>query len=210
MRPATIWTRSIPLAACLTAGCVLDMDPADMPPPGDALVEADETADAPADPDVVDAPLDPGEPDAAPPDSAPDITPDLDLDVPDAIDVPDLPDFPEIPDPDVIDTPVEEAPPPGSVGAACDTGPDCTPWSGLEPVCQDNFGGIYDLPGGYCTAECTDPGDCGSGADCVLLLGMGYCLRTCTDTAQCRVEDGYECRTIPLIGGDTYCLPSSW
>ncbi len=194
-------------AACLMAGCVLDMDPAEMLPPGDSGTDEAVTADAPADEEGVDAPLDEADPDSAPEAEEP---PDG-RDGPDFYDMPDFPDFPDSPDiPDIIDVPIEEALPPGGVGKACETNDDCTPWSEIEPVCQDSFAGMYDLPGGYCTAECTGTDECGSGAVCVSLMVAYYCIKDCATTDECRTEDGYACREIPFIGGGTYCLPSSW
>ena len=191
MGATTIRALSILLAAFLPAGCVLDMDPAEMlPPDGQA-------ADIPDDTDVLDMPFEPDEPlqDSAPEADEP-------------ADGRDAPDYSELPD--IIDVPIEETPPPSGVGEACETNADCTPFSELDPQCLDSFTGVYDLPGGYCTAQCTDPADCGSGADCVSLLISNFCMRACTETAQCRMDDGYECREIPFFGGDTYCLPSSW
>jgi hypothetical protein len=100
----------------------------------------------------------------------------------------------------------------GGIGAACTDASDCT--VGPTPRCETEVmaGGFFtiEFPGGYCTSECTSPGDCGEGASCVGSdFGMGFCAKTCASVSDCRADEGYECTTPPGLGGgsETYCLP---
>ena len=74
-------------------------------------------------------------------------------------------------------------------------------------VCLRDLMGYISFPRGYCSAECTSDGECGTGGECVMFFGMGsYCLKRCSSPAECRTAEGYECTTLPM-GSTTYCLP---
>ena len=48
------------------------------------------------------------------------------------------------------------------------------------------------LPGGYCERDCTTDGDCPMDAVCV----TQRCRRRCQVPNDCRVHEGYACRTL--------------
>jgi hypothetical protein len=105
------------------------------------------------------------------------------------------------------DVPPEVEPGPGYVGDACGTDGDCDEYPSPAPTCMTDLGGFLPLPGGYCSAvDCAGDAECGSGANCVDFLGTSYCLKSCTSAAECRVSEGYDCMSLPLGAGDTYCL----
>jgi hypothetical protein len=106
-------------------------------------------------------------------------------------------------------------------GAACTTNADCEPLLGAGAVCIQNILGVYDLPGGYCTRECSlpntsvtfelDSADCdpNGGITCVGVEGnFTACAPECASHDQCGRE-GYGCRLMPSIGAEgdpTFCL----
>ncbi|MFH1436396.1 MAG: hypothetical protein ABIJ56_11820 [Pseudomonadota bacterium] len=166
-------------------------------------------------------------------DPIPDLVPDL---VPDTAEdpVPDpVPDFPfdipfdRIPDwiPDRIpdwrpDRPPDIMPDPtdivddetcfgGIVGDPCSAASDCNCVPSSASECLESLAGFITFPGGYCTARCTSPAECGIGANCAELYpGTSYCLKECTRVWNCRMSEGYNCTTIPLSADSrTYCLP---
>jgi len=104
-------------------------------------------------------------------------------------------------------------------GAPCDTDSECVALLGEGGVCQKEAV-LYELPGGYCTKQCTLPGteqyvaddpacDPAGGVDCIGQAPLlQLCAPRCTDDAQCSRE-GYTCRNFPLIaseGDPMYCL----
>ena len=93
----------------------------------------------------------------------------------------------------------------GVVGDPC-TGPDeCLGVPSDNRQCiTDVFG--FTLPGGYCTAQCSSPDECGEGANCVGFIN--YCLKLCSEPEDCRMSEGYQCAELPIISdGNTYCIP---
>ena len=160
-------------------------------------------------------------------DLQPDIAPDASPDAPDMADPPpDIPspDLDVTPEPDGADTPGPDFPPEVSDGLDGTEGPcsvgltgdpcatpsqcNCVPSSSRE--CLTTLAGYLTFPGGYCSARCTSPTECGSGAHCAeVYTGASYCLKVCTSASQCRMAEGYSCTRIPMSSDTrTYCLPS--
>ncbi|MFH1437260.1 MAG: hypothetical protein ABIJ56_16245 [Pseudomonadota bacterium] len=83
----------------------------------------------------------------------------------------------------------------------------CVPSSARE--CLTTLSGYITFPGGYCSARCTTPADCGTGANCAeITTGTRYCLKVCSSASQCRMAEGYTCTQIPMSSDTrTYCLP---
>ena len=83
------------------------------------------------------------------------------------------------------------------VGAACMDMADC---NGGFCINQPGF------PDGYCTAQCTPPSSCPTGATCV---GFGpqqdFCLDDCATNADCRT--GYQCVVVGT-STTTVCFPT--
>jgi serine protease len=82
------------------------------------------------------------------------------------------------------------------VGVACTGDPQCN-----GGTC------ITDLPGGYCTLDCTDSGECPSGATCFWVTedqSLAACFKDCTNSSQCRQAEGYICDSY-----DTCWVPES-
>ena len=156
------------------------------------------------------------QPDLAPDTPEPDLLPDLPPDIPPPdLDVTPEPDRENIPGPDLLPDISDAAD--GSDGS-CTVGltgdpcaePDqcnCIPSDSRE--CLTTIGGYLSFPGGYCSARCTSPTECGSGAHCAEVYpGTSYCLKVCTSAAQCRMAEGYTCARIPMSSDTrTYCLP---
>lgn len=107
-------------------------------------------------------------------------------------------------------------------GAPCMTNAECEATAlGAGAVCITNILGVFDLPLGYCTRECTvgstettfvlDSAECdpNGGVACVGIDGsFTACAPVCTSDSQCGRE-GYGCTTMPLIaaeGDPTFCL----
>jgi hypothetical protein len=107
-------------------------------------------------------------------------------------------------------------------GAACMTDAQCEATAlGAGAVCITNILGVFDLPLGYCTRECTvgttettfllDSPECdpNGGVACVGIDGsFTACAPVCENDSQCGRE-GYGCTIMPLIGaaGDPkFCL----
>lgn len=104
------------------------------------------------------------------------------------------------------DTPVEAT---GSsiVGDPCHAAGECGGVPGSAKVCLTELGGYINFEGGYCSAECASAVDCGTGNACVNVIDLGfYCLQLCGSSDDCRVSEGYDCRTIDTSSG-LYCLP---
>ncbi len=78
----------------------------------------------------------------------------------------------------------------------------------MAKECITDIAGYFEFPGGYCTATCTSPAECGPDAECADLMFMSYCLKTCDDPSDCRTDEGYICGEIPILGGGPYCIPS--
>ena len=72
------------------------------------------------------------------------------------------------------------------IGDACLGNPDCN-ITGFSAFCQTA------LPGGYCTAFCTD-GLCPNGSTCALDFDF-TCAKNCTSNTDCREPD-YVCRPL--------------
>jgi len=105
----------------------------------------------------------------------------------------------------------DTAPGPGMTGDPCIEDAECTGVPGEGRFCLDviDFGGGYTVtfPGGYCSAQCDDGSECGSGSDCIMFGSVGLCLERCTSAEQCRTAEGYVCYPIPYVTTDPYCVP---
>jgi len=146
--------------------------------------------------------------DTAPPD-VPDLRPD-----PDATETP--PDTTDLrPDPDATDTAdatdarEDGACTVGLTGDACTSASSCACVPSSARECLTTLSGYITFPGGYCSARCSSPADCGTGANCATVTtGTNYCLKVCSSASQCRMAEGYTCKTIPMSSDTrTYCLP---
>jgi hypothetical protein len=110
--------------------------------------------------------------------------------------------------PDATDIRPDEGPLHSSIGGPCTTAADCDAPEGLTAQCLTDLITIIVMPGGYCTAQCQDLGDCGPGAACVDLSIVRFCIRTCSSAADCRQDEGYYCDIIPYTSDpNTYCVP---
>jgi hypothetical protein len=106
-------------------------------------------------------------------------------------------------------------------GAACTTNADCVALIGDPDAICDTMAVVYELPGGYCTKECSlpdldtraipDAPDCdpNGGVTCLGVMGtFERCGVPCSDDMQCN-RAGYECRQMPLISmpeDPNFCL----
>lgn len=111
--------------------------------------------------------------------------------------------------------PAQDLPPDGVVtsgatGDPCAAPTDCTAIPASSKICLTNIGSWFTFPGGYCSASCTAPAECGENGNCISIPYLGsFCVRLCSDDADCRVSEGYGCSEIPYMSdGNTYCLPS--
>jgi hypothetical protein len=105
------------------------------------------------------------------------------------------------------DMPPAEELPPSPIGGPCMSAENCVPPPGLTSFCLTSIL-IFQFPGGYCTAQCSAPGECGTDAECVDLSIIRYCVRKCSGPSDCRIDEGYTCNTIPYITDtNTYCIP---
>lgn len=96
----------------------------------------------------------------------------------------------------------------GSVGDPCgDPAVDCALVPGDARQCLTDFMGFVYFYGGYCTASCTGPADCGPGATCVELPMGSFCFKNCSGDDECRVDEGYACTMMPYLDAGPYCLP---
>lgn len=108
---------------------------------------------------------------------------------------------------------------PGNIGASCAEDGDCTAVAGGSCMTSFGAGGFaLELPGGYCTLECTPstlPGgtdECPAGSACfgggIGGFGGGFCAKTCTASSDCRASEGYTCQSTSFIGmGPDVCAP---
>jgi hypothetical protein len=144
-----------------------------------------------------------------PPD-VPDLRPD-----PDATEPP--PDTTDVrPDPDATDTAdatdarEDGACTVGLTGDACTSASSCACVPSSARECLTTLSGYITFNGGYCSARCSSPADCGTGANCAeVTTGTSYCLKVCSSASQCRMAEGYSCTTIPMSSDTrTYCLPN--
>jgi len=136
------------------------------------------------------------DPDVAP---DPDVMPDPDV-VPDVVDV----------RPDTVDVvPEDGLCVVGLTGDACTSGAQCGCIPSSARECVQSVAGHITFRGGYCSARCTAPADCGANANCAeVTTGTRYCLKRCSSASQCRMSEGYQCTTIPMSSDpQTYCLP---
>jgi len=142
----------------------------------------------------------------------PDVTPDQDMHEQADTSPPDLdaisdPHFDTLPDvPDVSD---DGACLVGLVGDPCSSASQCNCVPSSARECLTTIFGYLDFPGGYCSARCTTPAECGTGANCAEITSSTlYCLKLCSSASQCRMAEGYDCTTIPMSSDTrTYCLP---
>ncbi len=160
-----------------------------------------------------------------PPDTWTDMPPDVPMDT--WMDVPmdTRPDMPmdtwmDVPMDTMVDGPTDTRPdwpfdtgsdiPPdatgGIVGDPCASSASCTGVPGSGRMCLTNVFGYLEFPGGYCSATCTSAADCGPGGACVSVLFGRYCLEACSSWFECRMSEGYSCRSL-FGSGSTYCLP---
>ncbi|MFV8749698.1 hypothetical protein ACNOYE_03995 [Nannocystaceae bacterium ST9] len=109
-------------------------------------------------------------------------------------------------------------------GAPCMVDADCEGGLGAGAKCITNILGVFDLPGGYCTRECSvgstdvsfvlDDPECdpAGGVACVGIDGsFTACAPVCASDSECGRE-GYGCTIMPLIGAEgdpTFCLMSA-
>jgi len=147
--------------------------------------------------------------DTLPPD-IPDVAPDPDL-VPDPIidPVPDLDVIDVGPDP-IVDPTDDGGCTVGVTGDPCSSATQCNCVPSSARECLTTLSGYVSFPGGYCSARCTSPADCGTGGNCAeITTGTRYCLKVCSSASQCRMAEGYTCTTIPMSSDTrTYCLPN--
>lgn len=122
-----------------------------------------------------------------------------------------VPDAEEDAGEDVAEDTPDDAPSSGIVGDACTGADDCGGIPATDITCIEDLtiagGYTITFPGGYCSAECTEDGDCGGDATCERFgTDISYCLDGCTETSDCRESEGYECRA-RMGDTDTFCLP---
>ncbi|MCA1664805.1 MAG: hypothetical protein LC659_11135 [Myxococcales bacterium] len=90
------------------------------------------------------------------------------------------------------------------VGTACTVDAECDP--GL--TCVKSFGagpGRVDIPGGYCTLECSSAA-CPANSMCVTFTFGKYCASTCPPDP-CRTSSGYVC--CDEGNGQNACTPTA-
>jgi serine protease len=90
------------------------------------------------------------------------------------------------------------------VGTACTADAQCDP--GL--FCAKTFGvgpGRIDIPGGYCTLECSSAA-CPANSICVTFSFGKYCASTCPPDP-CRTSTGYVC--CDEGNGQNACTPTA-
>jgi hypothetical protein len=105
----------------------------------------------------------------------------------------------------------DAAPVQQDAAAASGIGDPCTASGMGQGTCADGQLCLSEeltqgqLPGGYCSAQCSGNGDCPSDATCVT-AGGGYqlCLKTCAVESDCRGAEGYRC---VAEGGTQICYP---
>jgi len=184
------WTSSIIVALLLALG------------PAACSDDNGGTEDQGQDPDVTDLQPDETVQDQPADEPGPEIAPDPDVEIEIIPDTPrDETTEPDGPPPDVI-------PGDGVVGDPCTVPTDCggIPASSLQ--CLTDIMGFITFEGGYCTATCTTPAECGEGGNCVNIMVASYCLKQCEASSECRTEENYECAELPYISdGNTYCIP---
>lgn len=116
------------------------------------------------------------------------------------------------PDPGTDDLPAEDgACTVGVTGDPCSSPTQCSCVPSSARECLTTLSGYIAFPGGYCSARCTTPADCGIGANCAeITTGTRYCLKTCSSGSQCRMSEGYSCARIPMSSDTrTYCMPET-
>ncbi|MFH1436978.1 MAG: hypothetical protein ABIJ56_14815 [Pseudomonadota bacterium] len=96
----------------------------------------------------------------------------------------------------------------GMTGDGCETPEDCFGVPSEERYCMVDLGGYVRFPGGYCTAHCWSSDACGPEADCVDVMFDTLCLRRCSGDDECRMDEGYICRSLPMTP-ETYCVPGT-
>ncbi|MDY0004475.1 MAG: hypothetical protein RBU30_24475 [Polyangia bacterium] len=101
----------------------------------------------------------------------------------------------------------------GITGDGCGGAGQCGGITNGTPECLTTLMSMINFPGGYCSSQsCTADTPCDNGnGTCVSIMGfMTVCLKACTAATECRQSEGYDCTTLPLVGGEeTYCLPGS-
>jgi hypothetical protein len=95
--------------------------------------------------------------------------------------------------------PMGYQPPAGTVGSRCTSVMDC---AALGPGATCSTSGLYGSATGYCSKPCSSggPNPCGSGAVCAKVNNESSCQRTCANDSGCRIEDGYWCSHVAVIG----------
>jgi len=117
---------------------------------------------------------------------------------------------------DLID---DLSPAEGTAGSPCGDQADCGGMPALSPMCIQQlscqtpapdgaYADVYTtvlFPGGYCSAACTSPAECGPDAQCIEYCSQRLCLASCQRDTDCRVP--YHCFSPGEDGGT--CLPVS-
>ncbi|MFN3202909.1 MAG: putative Ig domain-containing protein [Bradymonadia bacterium] len=85
-----------------------------------------------------------------------------------------------------------------AVGASCNDFTDC----GDDLDCLADF----DVPGGYCSRQCTARAECGDGA-CAAFDDGDWCGKTCQNQGDCRNNYTCEQRATPEGGQVRICVP---
>ena len=78
------------------------------------------------------------------------------------------------------------------IGASCTESDQC----GTKPYFCHETG----YPGGYCEKPCTADGDCPSDSVCATPV----CRRKCVESTQCRMSEGYLCKSAAGVT-TTFC-----
>lgn len=97
----------------------------------------------------------------------------------------------------------------GITGDPCVNANQCGGITNGTPECLTSLMYVLTFPGGYCSSQtCTAGTACDNGTGICVSLTLGSaCLQACTAATECRQNEGYDCTTIPYIGGsETYCL----
>jgi hypothetical protein len=88
-------------------------------------------------------------------------------------------------------------------------GSPCTADQPTSSVCGTfpNFFCDDDHPNGYCKSSCHKDADCPGGSVCAAAgtVSPGECHKSCNAPADCRVSEGYVCKTAPDDASHAYC-----
>jgi hypothetical protein len=103
-------------------------------------------------------------------------------------------------------------------GTPCVDDADCNGYPGGDAfprICLTDVLGMFNAPGGFCTACCNVPAvdGCADNIDCVGVAdAYTICLAHCDSNEDCRTDEGWECRGIYYIPDQfpgTFCLPDA-